>query len=48
MNIRKRPDVDFTQTKEKILSPISEKSDSENENDIKITVTETDLPCELR
>lgn len=47
MNIRKRPSVDFTQTKEKILSPISEKSDSESENDIKITVTETDLPCEL-
>jgi|TARA_Y100000389_G_C17221634_1_gene393628 hypothetical protein len=47
MNIRKRPSVDFTSTKEKILSPISEKSDSESENDIKITVTESDLPCEL-
>ena len=47
MNIRKRPSVDYTSTKEKILTPISEKSDSESENDIKITVTETDLPCEL-
>jgi hypothetical protein len=47
MNIRKRPSVDFTSTKEKILTPISEKSDSESENDIKITVTESDLPCEL-
>ena len=47
MNIRKRPSVDYTSTKEKVLTPISEKSDSESENDIKITVTDTDLPCEL-
>ena len=47
VNIRRRPSHEYTSTTEKVLTPISEKSDSEHELDIKITVTETDARCEL-
>lgn len=47
VNIRRRPSHEYTSTTEKVLTPISEKSDSEHELDINITVTETDARCEL-
>lgn len=54
-NIRKRPSIDFFETTEKVLSPISERSDTDSDSssllspniNIKIEITDTDLKCEI-
>lgn len=53
-NIRKRPSIDFLEATNVVLSPISEKSDDNNNcnsalnsPNIKIEITDTDLKCSI-
>ena len=53
-NIRKRPSLDFIETTNGVLSPISEKSDDNNNYkstlnspNIKIEIMDTDLKCSI-